>query len=232
MKPRVANPLSTATLLALAGLALLSLLDAREALASFAVGVGGGWHLLPESDESISFAAPDGESKGSILLFWSGTANNGLALGASYSGYRLTKNTFQGGVGYETRWIVSEFAGYFEYRRALGKSVSAPTAALRLGAGIVPIEVEVTADAPDSVEIDLFDENSEIRVGPYVGADLRIPFGRSRFAAFASLAKTFVQSTLLREDVGVGSFVAGAGLTYVFRAPFEQPSKPARSSSR
>jgi hypothetical protein len=39
-------------------------------------------------------------------------------------------------------------------------------------------------------------------------------------------AKTFVNSTLLREEMGVGPLVLGGGLTYVFRHHFERPPDP------
>jgi hypothetical protein len=201
------------------------LIAPRPAHASFAVGVGGGALRLPANDGDLARAAPEGETKGSLLLFWSGTANAGLCLGASYSGYRLTKDYPDTLGTIQTRWSVSQFSAYFEYRRTLGQSPTAPSAAARIGASIVPIKVE--ASLADSLA---YDQNDEVQVGPYIGADLRVPLGQTRFALFASAAKTFVNSTLLREDMAVGPFVLGAGVTYVFRQHFERPSDPPRPS--
>ncbi len=191
--------------------------------ASFTIGLGAGSLGLPDNVGRLARLAPDGETKGSILVVWSGTASTGLGFGASYSGYRLTKEYPDTILTLEARWIVSQFSAYFEYRRALGPAPSAPSAAVRLGASIVPVEVEVRAVDSDSLA---FDENDEIRVGPYIGVDFRVPLGQTRFAVFAMAAKTFVNSTLLRQEMGVGPLVLGGGLTYVFRHHYERPPAP------
>ncbi len=209
--------------LAIAGVAAACLLAARPASASFTLGLGAGSLRLPDNVGRLARAAPDGETKGSLLVVWSGTASAGLGFGASYSGYRLTKE-YPDTIGtIEARWIVSQFNAYFEYRRAFGGSPSSPSAAVRLGASIVPIEIEVSTVGTDSL---VFDENDEIRVGPYIGVDFRAPLGNTRFAVFAMAGKTFVNSTLLREEMGVGPLVLGGGLTYVFRHHYERPPAP------
>jgi hypothetical protein len=196
--------------------AAVVLAGAPTADASFAVGVGAGSLQLPDNSGPFADAAPQGESKGSAILFWSGTANATLGFGASYSGYRLDKQFVDTTGTIDTRWSVTELSAHLELRKALGGSPSSPSVAARFGLAIVPIKVE--ASTPDSLD---YDSNDEIRVGPYLGLDFRVPFGQSRFAAFAATAKSFVKSTLLREDMNVGSWMIGAGLAYLFRGPHE-----------
>ena len=56
---------------AIAAALLAGFLGPRPAAASYAIGLGAGSLRLPGNDGQLARAAPDGESKGSVLIFWS-----------------------------------------------------------------------------------------------------------------------------------------------------------------
>jgi hypothetical protein len=189
---------------------------------SLVIGLGYGANRLPTNDGDVAVAAPAGETNGTLLGTASASRLGGFGLAATASHYSVTKSFVDNFRRTQVEWSVYHFTGAVEYRFALVKpeigarraESRALSLGLRAGVTIAPVSYEATAAAPRIYDIDA---DSQIRIGPCVGANLRYQFPESGLLAFALAEKSFVRSTLLTEDIDVGAFTFGGGLAHRFR---------------
>lgn len=174
----------------------------------------------------VSPAAPDGESRGTFLFYASATRPGRFGIAAGINHYTMTKRFTDTSMRRMTEtdieWSVYQLSPFAEYRVPLRRRIGpesrhprtpVPSLGLRAGASILPIQYQASAVDTEGVA---FANDNETRIGTYVGLDLLYPWPNSRAAVFAVVDKTFAKSTLLTQEIDVGSLTVGAGVAYRF----------------